>query len=162
MVRDTPSPTQTDIAPQLQAERAALREFVTLLETEQQALITAQTEQLLHLATSKTLAVQALNNLANTRRNTLLARGAKKDPGGIEAWLQTYAADSLPVWHDIQNMAAHAQQMNRSNGELIQVKLRNNQQALTVLRNAVNSASGLYGPDGQPHLPASGRTLGSG
>lgn len=162
MVRDTPSPAQTDIAPQLQAERAALHAFVTLLETEQQALIAAQTEQLLPLAASKTLAVQALNKLAITRNNALLARGAKNDPGGIEAWLQAHAADSLPVWHDIQNLAAHAQQMNRSNGELIQVKLRHNQQALTVLRNAVNSASGLYGPDGQPHLPTSGRTLGSG
>lgn len=160
MVRDTP--TQTDIASQLQAERAALHAFVALLETEQQALIAAQTEQLLPLAASKTLAVQALNKLANARKNTLLARGAKNDAGGMEAWLQTHAADSLPAWHDIQNLVAHAQEMNRSNGELIQVKLRHNQQALTVLRNAVNSANGLYGPDGQPHLPTSGRTLGSG
>lgn len=162
MVRDTPSPKQTDLASQLQAECTALRAFVTLLETEQQTLVTGQTEQLLPLAENKTLAVQALNKLANARKNTLLARGAKNDPGGIEAWLQAHAADSLPVWRDIQNMAAHAQQMNRSNGELIQVRLRSNQQALTVLRNAVNSASSLYGPDGQPHLPASGRTLGSG
>ncbi|CAG0123865.1 hypothetical protein RHDC2_00192 [Rhodocyclaceae bacterium] len=162
MVRNTPSPTSTDIASQLQAERDALHAFVTLLETEQQALIAGQAEQLLALADSKTRAVHALNNLASARKNTLLAHGANNDSGGVEAWLQAHAPDSLPVWHDIQNLAAHTQQKNRSNGELIQARLKHNQQALTVLRNAVNSASGLYGPDGQPHLPTSGRTLGSG
>ena len=162
MARDTSPPRQTGIASQLQAERAALHAFVTLLETEQQALIAGLADQLLPLADSKTLAVQALNKLANARKNSLLAHGIKNNPGDIDAWLQAHAADSLPVWHDIKNLAANAREMNRSNGNLIQVKLRHNQQALAALRNAVNSASGLYGPDGQPHLPTSGRTLGSG
>ena len=114
MVRDTSSPKQTDLASRLQAERAALHAFVTLLETEQQALIAGQAEQLLALADSKTRAVHELNNLANARKNALLARGAKNDSGDMEAWLQAHAANSLPVWHDIQNLAAHAQQTNRS------------------------------------------------
>lgn len=156
------SSAQTDIASQLQAERAALQAFATLLENEQQALVNGQTEQLLTLANGKTLAVHTLNSLAHARKTTLVAHGASSDAGSIEAWLQTNAPGSLPVWHDIQNLAVHAQQLNRSNGELIQTKLKKNHQALTVLRNAVNSASSLYGPDGQPHLPVSGRTLGSG
>lgn len=162
MVRDTPSLTQSEISSRLQAERAALDAFVALLETERQALLTGQTDQLLPLADTKTRAAHELNKLANLRRDTLLALGAKNEPGGMEAWLQANAASSLPAWHDIQNLAVQAQQTNRSNGELIQARMRNNQQALAVLRNAVNSASGLYGPDGQPHLRPSGRSLGSG
>lgn len=162
MVRDSSPATPANIASQLHAECAALQAFVALLETEQQALIAGQTEQLLLLADNKTLAVQALSQLANTRSKILLANGATPGPGSIDAWLNTHASDSLPVWQDIQKLAAQSQQINRSNGELIQARLRNNQQALAVLRTAANSAGGLYGPDGQPHLPTSGRTLGSG
>lgn len=162
MVRDSSPATPANIFTQLHAERAALQAFVTLLETEQQTLIAGQTEQLPPIADNKTLAVQSLNQLANARNNILLAHGATLAPGGIDACLKAHAPDSLPVWQDIQKLAAESQQINRSNGELIQARLKNNQQALTVLRTAANSASGLYGPDGQPRLPTSGRTLGSG
>jgi flagella synthesis protein FlgN len=53
------------------------------------------------------------------------------------------------------------QRLNQTNGELIQIKLRYNQQALGVLYGAVQSAAGLYGADGQPNLPSGSRTLGS-
>lgn len=162
MVRDSSPATPAHLSSHLHAERAALQAFVTLLETEQQALMAGQTEQLLHLADNKTLAVQALTQLANARNSMLLAHGAASGPGSIDAWLEAHAADSLPVWQNIRQLAAQSQQINRSNGELIQARLRNNQQALTILRTAANGASGLYGPDGQPHLPTPGRTLGSG
>ena len=163
MGKNTLSAASTaDFIPRLHAERDALKAFVTLLETEQQALLGGYTEQLLTLADSKTQAVHELSKLANVRRNELLARGAKTEAGGsIAAWLQTHAADSLPVWHSIQQLAEQAQHLNRTNGVLIQTKLRHNQQALAALQNAAHSVNGLYGPDGQPHLPTSGRTLGS-
>ena len=53
------------------------------------------------------------------------------------------------------------QNLNRINGALIQTKLRNNQQALTILLNVANSAQGLYGADGQTHISSSRRILGS-
>ena len=59
-------------------------------------------------------------------------------------------------------LAAHASQLNRFNGELIQVRLRYNQQALHALIGASQQAAGLYGPNGQPSLVGSGRALGSG
>lgn len=148
-----------DFALRLHTERDALKAFVTLLETEQQALIDGHAEQLFALADSKVLATQELSNLATARSDKLLAHGVK--PGGMTAWLQANAKDSLPVWHDIQQLAEQSQQLNRTNGVLIQTKLRNNQQALMVLQNAAHGTPGLYGPDGQPNLSASGRTLGS-
>jgi flagellar biosynthesis/type III secretory pathway chaperone len=51
--------------------------------------------------------------------------------------------------------------MNHTNGELIQIKMRYNTQALAVLVGATQHAAGLYGPDGQTNLPSTGRTLGS-
>ena len=154
MSRDTPAAV-AEITSRLHTERDAWRAFVTLLETEQQALLGGQIEQLLTLAGSKTQAVHELNKLADTR-------SVESEPGGMETWLQTHAADRGQVWRDIRQLSTHAQQLNRTNGELIQSKLRHNQQALTVLHLAARSASGLYGPDGQPSLPTSGRTLGSG
>ena len=161
MSRDTPAAV-AEITSRLHTERDAWRAFVTLLETEQQALLGGQIEQLLTLAGSKTQAVHELNKLADTR-------SVESEPSGMETWLQTRAADRGQgtegrgqVWRDIRQLSTHAQQLNRTNGELIQSKLRHNQQALTVLHLAARSASGLYGPDGQPSLPTSGRTLGSG
>ena len=91
----------------------------------------------------------------------MLTRGIKIGPGSMEAWLQTHTAINLPAWHEIRELASHAQHMNRTNGELIQVKMRLNQQTLTMLHNAAQSVNGLYGPDGQPNLPVSGRILNS-
>ena len=150
-----------DITPMLQAERDALSAFITLLETEQQALVSGNTEQLLPLSESKVLAVQELGKLASLRRDELLARTGKEEPGGMTAWLQANAANVLPIWQDIQHLAEQAQQLNRTNGILIQTKLRHNQQALVALQGAAQNTSSLYGPDGQHNLPTSGRILGS-
>jgi flagella synthesis protein FlgN len=150
-----------NLSAQLHAERDALRTFVTLLETEQQALISGDTEPLLTLADSKIQAAQALNKLIGSRERNLLALGATSASGGLTAWLKTHAANILPLWQEIQQFAEQAQQLNRNNGILIQTKLRHNQQALSVLNNAANRAGSLYGPDGQHNISTSGRTLGS-
>jgi len=151
----------TEFTSRLDSERDALRAFVTLLKAEQQALIEGHVEQLLALSDSKIQAANELSKLVNARKNDLLAHGAEIKAGGIAVWLKAHAAGSLPVWQDIQQLAEQVQYLNRTNGTLIQTKLRHNQQALTVLHNAANSAHGLYGADGQPHLPSSGRILGS-
>ena len=161
MGRNTPAALAA-LASHLHTERDALRAFVTLLETEQQALLDGQVEQLLTLADSKTQAAHELKKLGNILRNEMLAHGVGTESGGMETWLQTHAAGSLPVWRDIRQLSTHAQQQNHTNGELIKSKLRHNQQALTVLHIAARSASSLYGPDGQPNLPVSGHILGRG
>lgn len=161
MVNDTPAAATAEFISQMHAERTALRAFIRLLETEQQALLNGQTEQIQALADNKTKMVEELTRLVNARRNSMLTRGIKIEPGSMETWLQTHTAINLPAWHEIRQLATHAQHMNRTNGELIQVKMRHNQQALTMLHNATHSANGLYGPDGQPSLPVSGRILNS-
>lgn len=161
MGKHIPATATADFVSHLHTERDALKAFVTLLEAEQQALLSGSTEQLLALADNKVLAAQELSKLANARSDGLRARTGKIEIGGMTAWLQANAANSLPVWQDIQHLAEQTQQLNRTNGVLIQTRLRHNQQALMALQNAAHGTSGLYGPDGQPNLSASGRTLGS-
>jgi flagellar biosynthesis/type III secretory pathway chaperone len=78
------------------------------------------------------------------------------------AWVQQYAPSCHAIWDEIRELAARAHHLNHTNGEVIQLKLRSNQQTLTALMGAAQNATGLYGRDGQPSLPVSGRTLGSG
>lgn len=151
-----------EFSPDLLAERAALRSFADMLESEQRALLTGHTEQLQTLANGKIQMVHELSGLIKKRRDKLSSLGINMETGSMEAWLQTHATSSLPVWRDIQQLVARAHQLNHANGELIKAKVRHNQQALNALHKAAHNANGLYGPDGQPHLATPGRTLGSG
>lgn len=140
----------------LNDERNSLRAFVSLLEQEQKLLLGADTDALLPLAETKTRESDRILALARLRI------GALPDGFNTENWLQQYASESLATWHEVQQLADHAQRLNHTNGELIQIKMRYNQQALVVLVGATQHAAGLYGPDGHANLPSAGRTLGSG
>lgn len=156
----TPTPaTLAEFVSNLHTERDTMRSFVALLETEQHTLIEGQTEQLLALADNKTKTVTRLTEMGTARKQFQAKHDSASEAGNMEIWLKSHAAKELLVWSEIRKLAARAQHLNHTNGELIQVKLRHNQQALTVLHNAAQSAS-LYGPDGQPSLPGTGRKLG--
>lgn len=153
----------TKLLAALAAERAALLNFTALLEQEQGMLVENSTDQLLELSERKSTDAVSLNKLAEMRRDLL--RQNIPQPLGIDAvrtWLKIHSPDGLSAWQEILALAERARQLNNTNGELVQMKLRHNQQTLTVLSNAVNKAN-LYGPDGQTSFsPGSGRSLGSG
>lgn len=146
----------TDILQKLNDECAKFRAFVVLLEDEQKLLLGQHPEDLLPLSEAKTQLADSLAALSRERQS-LLGEAARNMP----EWLQQNEPKALPVWQDIRRLAMQAQHLNQTNGELIQIRLRYNQQALGVLYGAVQSAAGLYGPDGQTNLPSGGRTLGS-
>ncbi|MBI5438578.1 MAG: flagellar protein FlgN [Nitrosomonadales bacterium] len=152
----------TELLGALTAERIALRKFINLLEQEQGLLIENNTDPLLELAEQKSAQAVSLNELAESRRSLLQKNIPAFTAETIHAWLETHSAEGLAVWQEIRALAGRAQQINNTNGELIQMKLRHNQKSLAVLGNAVNKAN-LYGPDGQTSFsPGSGRSLGSG
>lgn len=145
----------------LAVERTALLGFVALLEREQGMLVENRADQLVALAEQKSSSVLGLNELAETRRALLQQNIPQLSVDAIRAWLEANSPESLNAWQEVLSLAERAQQLNNTNGELIQMKLRHNQQSLAVLSNAVNKAS-LYGPDGQHSFsPGSGRSLGS-
>jgi flagella synthesis protein FlgN len=155
-----PPATLAEFTASLHSERDTMRSFVSLLEAEQQALLDGQTDQLFSLADQKNQTVARLTQLGNARQQ-FQARYCNTGGSSLENWLQAHAAQELPTWNEIRQLAARAQQLNHVNGEMIQIKLRHNQQALGVLHNAANNATTLYGRDGQPSLPGMGKKLGS-
>jgi flagella synthesis protein FlgN len=145
----------TSFLAKLNNERDVLHSFVVLLEQEQQVLLGTETEPLLALAESKTHSSDELIALSQQRRQLL------PDPANTETWLSKNAPQGLVIWREILQLANRAQRLNQTNGELIQIKMRYNQQALGVLVGATQHAAGLYGPDGQPNFPSTGHPLGS-
>lgn len=155
-------PDASPLLAALSAERAALLKFVALLEREQSLLAENQTEQLLALSEQKSRDSLELNKLAEARRALLKQHLPQLTIESIREWLQQHSQQGLAAWQEVLALANRAQLLNNDNGQVILMKLRHNQQALTVLSNAVNQ-SNLYGPDGQPSFsPGSGRSLGSG
>lgn len=144
------------------AEHVALVNFVALLEREQSLLVENFTDQLLELSEKKSTAALDLNRLVQERRAMLQNVIPRLDIEKIQAWLGVHCPNGLVVWQQTLALAKRSHQLNQANGELIQMKLRHNQQSLAVLSNALNNAN-LYGPDGQPSFsPGSGRSLGNG
>ena len=136
----------------------ALREFVALLASEQQSLLNNDTDTLLALSESKTQSANQLIDMAKNRRAALLTNGIEN----METWLAKHAPERQGMWAEIRKLADEAQQLNTTNGELINSRIRNNQQTLNVLFSSAKNAANLYGPDGQTNINSSGRHLGSG
>lgn len=134
----------------LLAEIEVVQQFVDLLKLEQTSLSNGSTDDLLEFADQKgKLAVQ-INSLA-TQRNTLLAgQGFGADRAGVEAWCakQPKEKATANAWANILSLAYEARELNRLNGELIQIRLQYNSKALEALQGGENSFD-LYGPDGQ-------------
>ncbi len=145
----------------LSDELGAVRVFVELLQQEQNLLTENLTDQLLILAEQKAAQAVRLNQLAEARRGLLKQYIPELTIDAIQTWLATHSTQGLAHWQEIRVLAEQAQQLNHINGELIQMKLRHNQQTLATLSQAVRKAD-LYGPDGQHNFaPGSGRSLGS-
>ena len=148
----------TDTSLLLNKELAELRKFVVLLTSEQEMLLSNDTESLFTLSEVKSQLASQLVEIASTRRKSLLT----KNKDTMEIWVSKHAPQCKTLWKNIRELANQAQQLNTTNGELIQSRMRYNQQALGVLFNSSKSPSNLYGPNGQANLGSSGRHLGSG
>lgn len=145
----------------LNRERIALREFIALLQQEQQLLTENSLELLPPVSDKKAADALILNQLTEFRRQLQEKLTASQDVLLVRAWYQANNPACLALWLEIHNLAEQAQQLNHTNGEVIQMKLRHNQQSLAALSRAVSSAN-LYGPDGQSSFsPGTGRSLGS-
>lgn len=146
----------------LEAERTALRGLAELLEREQALLVENQVDALPELAERKSALTLQINSLTEARVTVMRKLIPTLTADTVHDWLAAHSKPALAVWEDITAMARRAQELNRVNAELLQMKWRHNQQTLTVLSNAANKPP-VYGPDGQTSFtPGSGRTLGSG
>ena len=167
----SPAPTQTGapdtadvrLAASLKSELVSLREFVVILQNEQDALTLGDAERLNLLLADKTRLATRLAACANERTRLLASLALSADRDGMKQWLsrpQSDAPNLGKTWEEILTQATRAQELNANNGILIASRLQHNQQALNALLAASNQAA-LYGPDGQTHTGGKGRSLGS-
>lgn len=148
-----------DLQRTVEAEADAVLHFVELLKLEQEALANGETDKLIQFAENKGSISSELGALA-TQRNALLATlGLAVDRTGVEAWIARHPTNTrLPkAWARILSQAAEARELNRVNGELIQIRMLHNTQALATLLSASRSLN-LYGPDGQT-APSNNRRI---
>ena len=155
-------PELANLLAALTEEHTAVRSFVALLQQEQRMLTENSIDTLTMLAEQKSAHAAKINQVAQTRHRLLQAIIPELTAAHILDWLKTNCKEGMKLWQDIRILADQASELNRINGELIQIKLRHNQQLLVALSRAVNQAN-LYGPNGQTSFSTgTGRSLGQG
>jgi flagella synthesis protein FlgN len=155
------APELVTIAGLLEREYRAVEAFVALLRQEAALLESGTTESLAALAEEKLRAATELADFSATRDSKLIHAGFQPGAAGMESWIGSpTGAGYREQWRKMLDLAAQARAINETNGKLINVRLRNNQQALSILMAAADQAV-TYGPDGQQHPGGGGRSLGS-
>lgn len=148
----------TDLLRTVEAEADAVLRFVDLLQLEQIALTKGEVDQLAALIEQKNAVANELGAFAAQRNAALAAQGLTADGAGITAWCQGHPADTrvATAWSRILSLASEARELNRVNGDLIQIRMQHNTQALEALLGTSQRLN-LYGPDGQTAGPSSRR-----
>lgn len=142
----------------LETEADAVSRFVELLKLEQNALASGDIDKIVGFTQDKSTLANELTSLAIQRNSTLAGLGLDADKAGIETWFKRHPPDvrAENAWSRILSLAGEARELNRVNGELIQIRMQHNAQALAAMQGASRSLH-LYGPDGQTAPRLSGR-----
>ena len=141
----------------LEQELSDLRRFCALIEEERKVLTGAQADRLPDVATEKSSLATKLSQLEARRDAMLAKRGFPSGRPGIEAWLASRPTNDAERrrWNELLKLAAQARDGNDTNGRLINLLLKQNQDALSVLLSGGNES--IYGADGQQRNLASGK-----
>ncbi len=148
----------------LQAEHDALGAFISLLQAEQEILVQGNADRLAAIAPEKSAQIDLLARLGQKRDRFLADQNLPLSAVGMETWLSRQraiaaAARLRKTWQESLRRAEMARQLNISNGMLIENRVQQNRQKLTVLQSAAGSDH-MYRPDGQLGPFSSGRQLG--
>lgn len=157
------APTHAEFAETLEAETEALRQFLQILQSEQEALTQGNIDKLGEFARLKSEQGVRLSLLSSNHNRLLNQHGLGDTPENIRQLIQREDPDGkyslAQSWEKLLELAKQAQDMNRLNGTMIEMQLKRNQQALAILQEAAKQTS-LYGPDGHSQALGTGRRLG--
>jgi len=134
-------------------EAESVQRFVELLTQEQTILTEGKIDELPALADKKEKLATELNTLTRLRSQYLSSQGFATDRTGMQAWSAKHPEhkDATASWNKTLTLAAQAKELNRLNGQVIQLRMQYNSQALEILRRK-ESPLDLYGPDGRSSL----------
>lgn len=139
----------------LEQELKLAREFIGVLEEEAQVLVNTQSETELPRNTEKkTGYADRLSAIGRQREYWLLQMGYPSGRKGLESAVAQHPTLE-PVVNQLLVTARRANELNNSNGVLIDTFLKNNQQTLHALRT-ISGQGNLYDARGRA-TPASGR-----
>lgn len=145
----------------LEAEVAALQQFLQLLHAEQDALNEGSIDKLQEISRLKSDQVVALSQLSAGHFPNLRTPDAVKDE--VAEFIRKSDSDGrhglAKSWEMLLDLAKEAHRLNQHNGAMIAAQLKYNQQALAILQEAAKQST-LYGPDGHAQSLGSGRQLG--
>lgn len=144
----------------LNEETALLRRFLTLLESEQQALVSGVNEGLAKFAQDKSELSLQLDQFDRALAAEQSKGGFPQGSEGVKAWLAQAQPQQQKAWATFLELASAAKATNDLNGRIITERLSGNQQAIQALMAAANKPA-TYGPKGQAFPIGGGRTLGS-
>jgi len=130
-------------------EVAVLRAFTDVLHSEQAALIYGDTDQLAAFVQPKSQHMLDLTRHGDERGRWLAGLGLTTNRAGMERLLQAYpAATALQTsWRQLLQLTETAQQLNTTNGMLIDARLGSTQRALNAIFSTARMP-GAYGADG--------------
>jgi flagella synthesis protein FlgN len=142
------------LAQHLGVQYNALRDFVALLEEEQQELSRSAIngELIGDIARRKTLMVEQIESLETKRRRGQSVLGY---PDGIDG-ARKAAADGgcTAQWDAIITLSHRARMLNEINGEQVRMRLDQNSRQVDFVTKA--SGGLLYGPDGKSKMRSLG------
>lgn len=147
----------------LLGELTELKRFCALVEEERNVLTGAQADRLPDIATTKASLAAQLSQCQIRRESFLAREGLPKGREGVETWLERQPktdVETRRLWAELLKLAVQARDGNETNGRLIKLLLKQNQDALSVLLAGGNES--IYGADGQSRTLVSGkRSLGA-
>lgn len=155
------APSLAGFAENLAAETEALRQFLKILQSEQEALTQGKIDKLVDISRLKSEQGVQLSQLST--HHILKQRGLEPTPEAIRQLIQQEDSDGkrhlADHWEKLLELAKQAKDLNQLNGAMIEAQLKHNQQALAILQEAAKQTS-LYGPDGHSRMLGTGRRLG--
>ncbi len=135
----------------MSAELAAAKDFLSLLQEEESALVAGDTERLPDIVQSKSEKIRNIARLAQ-ERNQLVPLPE------MDAWLKN-RPESSKIWQSLMRLSEEIKEHNRVNGAMIDMRLRSTQQALNMLQSLASTTTSLYGPDGQSSISTGGSRI---
>ncbi|MDR2787788.1 MAG: flagellar protein FlgN [Candidatus Accumulibacter sp.] len=131
-------------------EAEAVERFVHLLEHEKELLTEGRAERLAAVVEEKEELAARLDDLTRQRGRYLADNGFTPDRKGMDDWSARHPAREkvIAAWNRTLSLAARAKELNRLNGQLVDLHMQYTDQALEILTRKEGWLD-LYGPDGR-------------
>lgn len=134
----------------LRQEATLIQQFISVLQAEAHALEqTADTGALVASTEEKNRLYGLLTQAGQERQAQLRELGYSADKAGLDSAAREYPV-LKPLCQDMFDLAKQAGEINTSNGTIIDIHMKRNQQALDALRRLGNMDP-LYDASGRTH-----------